>query len=88
MTSLRPKGREIGIAFNFIILPLFSEIDKGCVNTSFPAPFLSSKHKKDSLSAVLFAVCVRREKKHASGWEIPLLIVILPPNFFKSMRGL
>ena len=40
------------------------------------------RHKKDSLAAVLFAVCVRREKKHASGWETPLLILTIPINFF------
>ena len=43
------------------------------------------RHKKDSLAAVLFAVCVRREKKHASGWETPLLILKIPYKFFEIM---
>ena len=51
------KDAKLELLLNFIILPLFFQIDKGCVDTSRPPKTFLFTRKKDSLSAALFAVC-------------------------------
>ena len=65
------------MGLNFIILQPFLFLGKGCIDTY--------RYKKSRRSGDSFCVCVRREKKHASGWEDPLLIVTILPIFFEIM---
>lgn len=66
------------MGINFIILHLFSLLDKRCIDT-----FADTKRAAETGSSL--CLCVRREKKHASGWEDPLLIINILPIFFEIM---